>query len=222
MTSRSTRPPGISAWPRAARSGSRYGPCITCDEVVTDGDEVVELRCHHVPDSIGKNPPASRSRASSTGCRPPSRCPPKSAFTTACSRDARPGGRIRATNSTPTRWRWCSGARLEPSLAAAEPGSRWQLERVGYFVFDTDDSQPDAPVLNRIVTLRDSWQRPRPARRHRRPANRRGQARTSTRPPKKSRIEYRAEARVRDPLLADRFASLALDVRLGRRTRWTS
>ena len=32
-------------------------------------------------------------------------------------------------------------------------------------------------------------------------------ARTSTRPPKKSRIEYRAEARVRDPLLADRFAT---------------
>ena len=49
------------------------------------------------------------------------------------------------------------GARLEPSLAGAEPGSRWQLERVGYFVVDTVDSRPGAPVLNRIVTLRDSW-----------------------------------------------------------------
>ena len=49
---------------------------------------------------------------------------------------------------------------LEPSLADAEPGSRWQLERVGYFVVDTEDSRPGAPVLNRIVTLRDSWHGP--------------------------------------------------------------
>ena len=35
----------------------RYGPCITCDEVVSERGEVVEVRCHHVPDSVGKNPP---------------------------------------------------------------------------------------------------------------------------------------------------------------------
>ena len=52
---------------------------------------------------------------------------------------------------------------LEPSLAGAEPGSHWQLERVGYFVVDAEDSRPGAPVLNRIVTLRDSWSAgPRP------------------------------------------------------------
>ena len=84
------------------------------------------------------------------------------------------------------------GARLEPSLAGAKPASRWQLERVGYFVFDTVDSKPGAPVLNRTVTLRDSWQakaqlpEPTPARKT---------ARANTRPPKKSRVEYRAEAR---------------------------
>ena len=50
-----------------------------------------------------------------------------------------------------------SEAMLEPSLAKAEPGSRWQLERLGYFVCDAKDSRPGAPVLNRIVTLRDSW-----------------------------------------------------------------
>ena len=48
------------------------------------------------------------------------------------------------------------GARLEASLASAEVGSRWQLERVGYFVVD-GDARPGAPVLNRIVTLRDSY-----------------------------------------------------------------
>jgi len=47
--------------------------------------------------------------------------------------------------------------RLEPSLAGASPGSRWQFERQGYFCVDTKDSRPGAPVFNRTVTLRDTW-----------------------------------------------------------------
>ena len=95
------------------------------------------------------------------------------------------------TSSTPIS-RGGKGARLEPSLAGAKPGSRWQLERVGYFVFDTVDSNPGAPVLNRTVTLRDSWQaKPQPSE----PTPARKTARANTRPPKKSRVEYRAEAR---------------------------
>jgi glutaminyl-tRNA synthetase len=48
-------------------------------------------------------------------------------------------------------------AKVEPSLANAEPGSRCQFERTGYFVVDTKDSTPEAPVFSRIVSLRDSW-----------------------------------------------------------------
>ena len=48
-------------------------------------------------------------------------------------------------------------AQLEPSLAAAKPGERFQFERHGYFVVDTGDSAPGKPVFNRAVTLRDSW-----------------------------------------------------------------
>ena len=48
------------------------------------------------------------------------------------------------------------GAKLEPSLASAAPGSRFQFERLGYFCVDPD-SQPNAPVFNRTVTLRDTW-----------------------------------------------------------------
>ena len=46
--------------------------------------------------------------------------------------------------------------RLEPSLAGAEPGSRFQFERQGYFCVDLD-STPERPVFNRTVGLRDSW-----------------------------------------------------------------
>ena len=48
-------------------------------------------------------------------------------------------------------------AQLEPALAAAAPGTRFQFERHGYFVVDTADSSPGKPVFNRAVTLRDSW-----------------------------------------------------------------
>jgi glutaminyl-tRNA synthetase len=48
------------------------------------------------------------------------------------------------------------GARLEPALADAEPGTRVQFERLGYFSADPD-AAPGAPVWNRAVTLRDTW-----------------------------------------------------------------
>jgi len=47
-------------------------------------------------------------------------------------------------------------AKLEPSIAAAAPGARYQFERLGYFCADRD-TQAGAPVFNRTVTLKDSW-----------------------------------------------------------------
>ncbi len=49
--------------------------------------------------------------------------------------------------------------RLEPSLATAAPGERYQFERLGYFCVDSGDSSEKAPVFNRTVTLRDAWAR---------------------------------------------------------------
>ena len=46
---------------------------------------------------------------------------------------------------------------IEPDLTQAGPGERFQFERLGYFCADREDWQPDAPVFNRIVTLRDTW-----------------------------------------------------------------
>jgi len=50
-----------------------------------------------------------------------------------------------------------SQARLEPSLAAAAPGTVVQFERLGYFAADCVDHSPARPVFNRVVSLRDSW-----------------------------------------------------------------
>jgi glutaminyl-tRNA synthetase len=50
-----------------------------------------------------------------------------------------------------------TGCKLEPYLAQAAPGQRFQLERQGYFCADSKDSRPGAPVFNRVVGLRDTW-----------------------------------------------------------------
>jgi glutaminyl-tRNA synthetase len=47
---------------------------------------------------------------------------------------------------------------VEPTLAAARPGDRFQFERIGYFCADRD-SAPGRPVFNRTVTLKDTWAR---------------------------------------------------------------
>ncbi|MGH8020533.1 MAG: glutamine--tRNA ligase, partial [Opitutaceae bacterium] len=48
-------------------------------------------------------------------------------------------------------------AKLEPSLASAAPGDRFQFERLGYFVRDTKDGEEGRLVFNRTLTLRDAW-----------------------------------------------------------------
>jgi glutaminyl-tRNA synthetase len=50
-----------------------------------------------------------------------------------------------------------TSCRVEPSLAGAAPGSRFQFERVGYFCADMKDSSPERQVFNRVASLRDSW-----------------------------------------------------------------
>jgi len=48
------------------------------------------------------------------------------------------------------------GAKLEPALADAKPGDRFQFERLGYFCADLD-SRPGALLFNRTVALKDTW-----------------------------------------------------------------
>ncbi len=50
-----------------------------------------------------------------------------------------------------------TSCRVEPSLADAEPGSRYQFLRQGYFCVDSIDSSADKLIFNRTVTLRDTW-----------------------------------------------------------------
>ncbi len=52
-------------------------------------------------------------------------------------------------------------ALVHHDVASAAPGSRYQFERLGYFSIDTTSSE-SAPVVNRIIGLRDSWSKQSP------------------------------------------------------------
>jgi glutaminyl-tRNA synthetase len=61
------------------------------------------------------------------------------------------------SNINPNSLQVLTHCKLEPMLGITTPGDRFQFERTGYFCADVKDSKPDAPVFNRIVTLKDTW-----------------------------------------------------------------
>src|SRR5262249_21380502 len=67
-----------------------------------------------------------------------------------------PEGQDYKANLNPKSLEVLRSCRLEPSLAKAASGSRYQFERQGYFCVDKD-SKPGALVFNRTVALTDTW-----------------------------------------------------------------
>jgi len=67
-----------------------------------------------------------------------------------------PEGREFTDNLNPNSLEILQGCKLEPSLARAASGGRYQFERLGYFSVDPD-STPAKLVFNRTVALRDTW-----------------------------------------------------------------
>ena len=72
------------------------------------------------------------------------------------SEDPTAGGRDPLADLNPSSLEVLTGARVEPSLAKAAVGARFQFERNGYFCVDPD-SNSGKPVFNRTVTLKDTW-----------------------------------------------------------------
>ncbi|MGE9267205.1 MAG: glutamine--tRNA ligase/YqeY domain fusion protein [Verrucomicrobiales bacterium] len=121
---------------------------------------VSEVRCQFIPDTIGKDAPEGvqcRAAIHWVGALDAVRGEVRlyDRLFSAENPDAVEGGYLQALN--PGSLQIISGAILEPSLARLSPGERVQCERLGYFCADEQDHSPEKPVLNRIVTLRDSW-----------------------------------------------------------------
>jgi glutaminyl-tRNA synthetase len=141
---------------REVRLRSAY--FVTCREVVKDGNgDIVELRCTYDPETSGGIAPDGRKVKGTlhwVSARHAIRAEVRLYDHLFCKPDPEEGGNYLA-NLNPDSLRVVD-AWIEPSVAGAEPGTRYQFERVGYFCVDPD-STPERLVFNRTVTLRDSW-----------------------------------------------------------------
>jgi len=143
----------------------RYAYYITCTGVVKDErtGEVVELRCTYDPATRGGWAPDGRQVKSTIHWVSAAHAIPAQVrlydhlFLKPDPGADEDGGDV-AASLNPKSLEVLTGCRLEPSLAGATPGSRYQFERQGYCCVDLD-TRPGALVFNRTVTLRDTWAR---------------------------------------------------------------
>ena len=134
---------------------------VRCDEVVKDGDEVVELRCTLDPDTRPGLPGADRkvkgtihwvsaAHAVAAEVRLYDRL-----FVVA-DPDRDEEGKSYRDYLNPESVKVVRGY-VEPAAAGLAPETGVQFERLGFFTADRRDHRADAPVFNRSVTLRDIW-----------------------------------------------------------------
>lgn len=139
----------------------RYGYFITCNEVIKDSDgNVVELHCTYDPETRGGSAPDGRrvrgtihwvsaEHAVDATVRLYDRL-----FTV---EDPTSQTRDFHEYINPDSLIELKHCKVEPEVKTFEPETRFQFERLGYFVIDRQESDSENIVINRTVTLRDSW-----------------------------------------------------------------
>ena len=141
----------------------RYGYFITCRDVVKDPEtgEVLELRCTYDPETRGGYAPDGRKVRGTIHWVSAAHAVEAEVrlydhlFSQIDPEDVDEGGDYKDALN-PVSLETLTGCRVEPSLAGAPAGSRYQFERQGYVCIDPD-STDDRLVINRTVTLRDTW-----------------------------------------------------------------
>jgi glutaminyl-tRNA synthetase len=140
----------------------RYGYFITCKNVVkNEKGEVVEVHCSYDPATRGGNAPDGRKVKSTIHWVSAANAIDaevriyENLFTKENPGEVEEGQDFTA-NLKPNSLEVITQAKLEPSLASAAAGNRYQFERLGYFCVDPD-SKPGKPVFNRTVALKDTW-----------------------------------------------------------------
>ncbi len=137
----------------------RYAYFITCREVIKDDTgEVVELRCTYDPETRGGDSPDGRKVKATLHWVSAAHAVAAEVrlYDHLFNRPDPGGDGDFLEDLSPDSLEVIDDAKLEPSIATFGPGDRFQLERLGYFCVDPD-ATPEKPVINRAVTLRDTW-----------------------------------------------------------------
>lgn len=141
----------------------RYAYFITCTDIVKDSDgNVTEVHCTYDPATKGGDAPDGRKV--------------KSTMHWVCAKNAVDAevrlydnlftkenpeeteeGQDFTANLNPNSLEILKGCKIEPSLTSAEPLSRYQFERLGYFCVDPEGPTNAKLIFNRTVGLRDTW-----------------------------------------------------------------
>jgi len=141
----------------------RYGYFVTCTDVVkNEKGEVIEVHCTYDPATRGGNSPPDGRKVKSTihwvsaahAINAEVRLY-ETLFTREDPNQTEEGQDFTASLN-PRSLEVVRDAKLEPSLANAAVGGRYQFERLGYFCVDPD-SKPGRLVFNRTVALKDTW-----------------------------------------------------------------
>ena len=143
----------------------RYGYCITCTHVDKDPStgEITAVHCTYDPETksggspIGRKVKGTIHWVSSKAVKGEVRL-----YNYLLLEDSLGMDSDFLSQINPNSLETLNGCLLEPSLDTAQPGDRFQFERQGYFCVDPVDSKPGNLVFNRIVTLKDSWNKKQP------------------------------------------------------------
>ena len=140
----------------------RYGYFVTCTSVVkNEQDEIVEVHCTYDPATRGGNAPDGRKvKATIHWVSAAHAVDAEVRIYQNLFLQENPGdveaGKDVLDNLNPNSLEVIANAKLEPSLAHATVGARYQFERLGYFCVDPD-SKPGKPIFNRTIALKDTW-----------------------------------------------------------------
>jgi glutaminyl-tRNA synthetase len=139
----------------------RYAYIIRCDEVIKNAaGEVIELHCSYDPATKSGMPDANRKVKGTihwVSCE--KSLPAEVRLYDRLFSVARPGSGDTdfLQHLNPGSLEVLHGARVEPSVKGISTDVPVQFERSGYFVADSENSSPEQLVINRVITLRDSW-----------------------------------------------------------------
>jgi glutaminyl-tRNA synthetase len=140
----------------------RYGYFVKCTSVVkNEQDEIVEVHCTYDPATRGGNAPDGRKVKATIHWVSAAHAVDaevriyENLFLKENPGDVEAGKDV-LDNLNPNSLQVIANAKLEPSLADATVGARYQFERLGYFCVDPD-SKPGKPIFNRTIALKDTW-----------------------------------------------------------------